>query len=148
MAGRRCRAASSMTSRRCALVTEFANTIRPPFDSRAAAAMARSRSAPSRAPATVTFTCKERCGSLRGRRHPHLIGLWRSETDRDAGWARRNSLDPLQLFPADGVFAGGETRDVAARLGEARDDPVGDRVRDLHEHDWYRVGFLPQQRQY
>src|SRR5262249_32844667 len=73
MAGRRCRAASSMTSRRCALVTEFANTIKPPFDSRAAAAMARSRSAPSRAPATVTFTCKGGTGPTK--LHPHVTAI-------------------------------------------------------------------------
>ena len=68
----------------------------------------------------------------------------RVEHQRDANHTRRDCLEQVEPFPAHRVLEARETRYVAARTREARDDTLAERIGDPYEHDWCPLCLLPQ----
>jgi hypothetical protein len=53
-------------------------------------------------------------------------------------------LEMFQPFAANGILEEFETRDVAARSGEALDEATAERIGDGREYDRYGAGRLQQ----
>src|ERR1700730_4351592 len=89
------------------------------------------------------------CGrTLDGAQHTDLSRLLQVEDDGKTINVRRNLLEHFQHFLAGREFGKREAGDVAARMRQASHIANGNRVGDLHEHDWYGVGLALQVWQY
>ena len=61
--------------------------------------------------------------------------LIKIQNDRHTTHLGRHLLEHLQYLPAHGELAQRESGDVAARPGQARDEPAADWIVDLREDD-------------
>ena len=66
------------------------------------------------------------------------------EHDRHPLEPRRDLPEGLDPFAADREFEIGEAGQIAARLRQVGDEPLSDRIGDLHEHDRQRTGLRLQ----
>ena len=106
-------------------------TIRPPFEARANAVMARSISAASRTSIGLTSTPERRRHGLDYGELADPGGIGGIAQDGRSRHARRDLLEQLQPFAANAVLEQGKSGDVAARPRQAFDEAGADRIDDL-----------------
>src|SRR5665647_793929 len=102
--------------------------MRPPFGSRANAVRALSMSAALRTPAAVTVIPNKVAAASAECRNATLAVTFGVHDDRSATHLRRNLLEDLQPFSADGGFKILKPGDVSIRTRQARNKTTGDRV--------------------
>src|SRR5260370_22089256 len=104
--------------------------IRPAFGARACAAMTGSSSDSSRTGAAIASTPRDGAATLKGGEpiFSKCRGRYRIEQHRDPGDVRCNVLEQFQPLPRQRRLRNVETRDVAARSRESRDEAAADRL--------------------
>ena len=122
----------------------LAVTIRPPFEPRAKAVMARSISAASRTSTGLNSTPSDGATAWMAANWP--IPAVRAGSRRTATRVTPGaiSLSSSSHFALDAVFEQGETGGVASRPRQTLDEAGADRIGDLHEHDRHGAGRLLQ----
>ena len=122
-------------------------TIRPPFEPRANAVMARSISPASRTSIGRNSTPSDGASGLDCSQLP-APGCDRGiPQHRHSRHARSDLFQQLQPFSAHAIFELCEARGVAARARKALDEAGPDGVDDRHEHDRHSAGRLLQCRE-
>src|SRR5229473_7108987 len=110
-------------------------TIRPPFDPRENAMIARSISPASRTPMGEQLHPERRRHRLDGT--PLASAAYGGlSNDRRSRHSRRDLFEQLDPFSAHAVFVDREPGHVAARACQTLDQACTDRVGDPHKHDW------------
>jgi hypothetical protein len=120
-------------------------TMMPPFSLVTKEVIARSISGASWTPPDVASTPKRGCSLLQ--RTPERLlngrlGMHDHHHPRDLRYGLFQHLKP----PApDRAIQAGETGDVAARMSEARDEPIANRIANPNKYDGYRARHALEQ---
>ena len=108
--------------------------------SRPIASNAAASSPRLRASRTCSFSLRSRATVSRSLQEGPRVRRHRVHEDGNALHARYRALEGLQPLGAQRAAQRGHPGEVAARMGEAADDPAADRVAGGHHHDGHGAG--------